>query len=153
MAEDAATALKKGKSPAEIVGQEPINMATSLAPFLIIYDGNGKPLASSATLDNEIPTLPDGVYAYAKQFGSNRLTWQPRPDVRNATVTVYYAGQQSGFVLAGRSLREVEKRESKLTFMVFIGWLFFLFATLLGVIFKELMSSLQGRIKALGQTK
>ncbi len=38
------------------------------------------------------------------------MTWQPERRVRIATVVVRYEGRESGFVLAGRSLREVEER-------------------------------------------
>ena len=41
--------------------------------------------------------------------GEDRLTWQPEPGVRSATVVVHYQGAQAGFVMAGRSLREVGK--------------------------------------------
>ncbi len=34
------------------------------------------------------------------------------PGVRNAVVVVRYGGEHPGFVLAGRSLREVEQRVS-----------------------------------------
>ncbi len=48
------------------------------------------------------------------------MTWQPRAGVRIATVTVPWTG---GTVMAGRSLRLVEERESHLELLVAAGWL------------------------------
>ena len=42
--------------------------------------------------------------------------------MRSATVISRVGGSRPGFVLAGRSLREVEKRESELTQMVLGAW-------------------------------
>jgi hypothetical protein len=59
------------------------------------------------------------------------VTWQPAPNVRMATVVVPYSGSNvSGFVVAGRSLREVEVREASLTKMVGLAWIIGLVATL-----------------------
>ena len=48
------------------------------------------------------------------------MTWQPRPGVRVATVSVPWSG---GTVTAGRSLRLVEEREDTLLQLVAVGWL------------------------------
>jgi hypothetical protein len=48
------------------------------------------------------------------------VTWQPRPGVRIATVTVPWNG---GTVLAGRSLRLVEEHAATLELLVGGGWL------------------------------
>ncbi len=132
MAEDTAVALDHGKQPADLVGQS-VKVDESLAPFLIIYDGQGKVLASSASLNEQTPALPDGVlgqkgadglYWFKLKFESwsndyHTLTWQPRNDVRIAAVITHY---ENGYVLAGRSLKETEKRESKTALMALIGW-------------------------------
>ena len=79
-----------------------------------------------------------------------RLTWQPTPDVRIAAVTVYFSDSdqsiattssssvklRSGFVLVGRSLREVEARERQLGFIMGVGWILFLVATLISVAYQ-----------------
>jgi hypothetical protein len=48
------------------------------------------------------------------------VTWQPRPGVRIASVTVPWHG---GTVLAGRSLREVERQEDNALFLAAAAWL------------------------------
>jgi hypothetical protein len=136
MAEDAAAALARGETPAEAKaegknqdsGSAKIDMALSLSPFLIIFDDNGQPVVSTVQLNAQTPAPPAGVLAYAKAHGENRVTWQPRPGVRSAAVIVHYAGQKSGFVLAGRSLREVETRVSAIGRLIAAGWAASLFA-------------------------
>lgn len=67
-------------------------------------------------------------------MGENRLTWQPREGVRIAAVIVFY---QDGFVLAGRSLREVEIREAQVTQFAGLTWLLALVTTLIVIAFGE----------------
>ena len=123
MAEDAAAALARGGTPQSVVASTPIDVGTSLSPATIVYDVSGKPLASSAILDNGTPTPPKGVLAATLQYGQNRVTWQPRPGVRLAAVVKRYTvGTESGFVLVARSLREVEKREDQLTLFTLMTW-------------------------------
>jgi hypothetical protein len=107
MAEDAASALNGGASMDSIVPATRVELATSLAPFMIVFDDSGKVLAGSATLHGSVPAYPSGVLDYTRQKGEDRVTWQPENGVRMATVVVKY---DQGFVLAGRSLRETEAR-------------------------------------------
>ncbi len=119
MAEDAAAALKSGASPASLAPSTHVDIARSLAPFLLLYDTNGKPTAGSGLLDGSLPDYPLGALEAARSSGENRVTWQPRPDVRIASVAVPYDG---GYVVAGRSLREVERREAQMQTIAFIAW-------------------------------
>lgn len=123
MAEDTARALAGGKLPATLVQGETVDIATSLSPYLIIFNDAGQPTASSARLNGQTPALPNGVFDFVRQQGEDRITWQPQPGVRSATVIVPYRGSNPGFVLAGRSLREVEKREDQLTTNLALGWI------------------------------
>jgi hypothetical protein len=134
MAEDAADALAGGTSVDEIVPASKVSVAKGLAPFLIVYDGDGKVLAESVVLDGKTPELPDGVLDSTKQMGENRVTWQPREGVRIAAVIVSY---KDGFVLAGRNLREVEIREAQVTQFAGITWLLAMIATLVVIAFGE----------------
>ncbi len=92
-----------------------MDLATSLAPFLVIYDRSGGVLATDGTLDGHDPVPPLGVLDHARADPPNILTWQPRTGVRIATVSVPWSG---GTVLAGRSLREVERREDQVFLLV-----------------------------------
>ena len=141
MAEDAANALTNGQAPQTVVPAASVDIASSLAPYLVVFDDAGKPVASSGLLHGQPPTLPSGVFDYVRQHGEDRITWQPEPGVRSATVITRVSGSRPGFVLAGRSLREVEQRESQLELIVGLGWLGTLFAALIAVSLCELFLS------------
>lgn len=130
MAEDAATQLAGGQQVQTIVPTQKVDIATSLAPYIIIFDNTGKPVASSAQLNGQTPTIPSSVFAYVKQNGEDRITWQPQSGVRSAIVITQFKGANSGFVVAGRSLREVENREDDAlhtTLLLMIGMLLITF--------------------------
>lgn len=123
MAEDTVGIMSSGKYPMEVTEDKKVDMAASLAPFLIIYDDSGTPILSSATLNGIIPIPPSGVFSYVRQHGEERLTWQPQRGVRIAAVVERYTGKSSGFVIAGRSLREVERRDVTLFHQMIAGWI------------------------------
>lgn len=95
----------------------------SLGTFIIVYNEKGEPLVSSATLDGKTPIVPKGVLDYAAKQGQNRLTWEPKKNVRTASVIVPIRGKWNGFILVGRSLKEVETRTNQLLKLAIGGWL------------------------------
>ena len=99
-----------------------IDLRKSLSTFVIVYNHDGKPIASTAYLDNQIPSPPIGVLQFAEKNRENRVTWEPVEGVRIASVIIPLSGQ-TGFVLAGRSLREVEVRIDRITMMTLAAWL------------------------------
>ena len=120
LAEDAARALDAGAAPATVVGGSKVDVAQSLAPFVAVFDETGHVLATDGQLDAHDPVPPLGVLDAARAHPPNVVTWQPRPGVRVATVTVPWQG---GTVLAGRSLRAVEQREDQTLLIVAAAWL------------------------------
>jgi hypothetical protein len=104
---------------------------------MIVYDDAGNVLASSVVLHGVTPDLPAGVLDYTRAYGEDRVTWQPEEGVRIAAVVVRYEGTQSGFVLAGRSLREVEVREAQTQQMAGLALVVTLAASLAAVAFGE----------------
>jgi hypothetical protein len=136
MAEDAASALNGGASVDSLVPVGKVELATSLAPFMIVFDDSGKVLASSATLHGALPVYPSGVLDYTRQNSEDRVTWQPEVGVRMATVVTRY---DKGFVLAGRSLREVEIRSSNLEKISGLAMLSIWAATLFVIAVEELV--------------
>jgi hypothetical protein len=140
MAEDAASALAAGQSPDALVSTAKVDVAQSLAPFVIVYDDAGNVIASSVVLHGETPVLPSGVLDYARTNGEDRVTWQPEAGVRIAAIVVR-AGTGSGFVLAGRNMREVEKREDQTLQLSMLAMAVTLIASLVVVIFFEFVFS------------
>lgn len=129
MSEDIATQLNGGQNPSTVFPTTTVNIDSSLAPFIIIYDLSGQPRYGNARLNKNTPTVPLGVLNYAKEHGQNRITWQPQNEVRSAIVVTPY---KQGFVLVGRSLREVEIREKNLTTHIFLAWLITISGTFIG---------------------
>ncbi|NWJ95143.1 MAG: hypothetical protein HXX20_05110 [Chloroflexi bacterium] len=123
MAEDAARSLSEGQTPQSVLPSNVIDLGKSLAPYMIIFDETGQPLASSVQLEGSTPLVPTGVFDSVRQEGEKRFTWQPKTGVRSAVVVTHYGGTHLGFVLAGRSLREVEKRDDQLLQLVGLAWL------------------------------
>jgi sensor histidine kinase regulating citrate/malate metabolism len=130
LAEDDAKELASGKQANTNV-TNPININESLSTFVLVFDKDKKIVVSSASLDNATPELPNGVLDSAKTKGETRITWQPKKGLRFALVVKYFDGQNSGYVVVGRSIKEVETREGDLLRGVIVGWIVTLIITLL----------------------
>ncbi len=128
MAEDSAAALDQGAAPSDIIPQSKTDIETSLAPFVMVFDRQGQVVASSGSFEGGFPVYPVGALTAADKTGENRVTWQPRPGLRFASVA---HTTNSGYVVAARSLREVENRIQQTTFFTGITWLTALAASLI----------------------
>ncbi len=118
LVEEGVARIGEGERPEVIIPQgRIIDPGISDAPFLIVYDEAGRPVASSAELEGSTPAPPAGVFEYARRYGEDRITWQPRSNVRVAIIVRHIAGRTGGFILAGRSLHETERRVGRLTFL------------------------------------
>jgi hypothetical protein len=137
IAEDTAAALSGGATVESQLPAGIVPMESSLAPFVMIFDADGNLAASSALLHGAAPALPDGVLAYTFAHADDRVTWQPAAGVRIAAVVVHYAGSGGGYVLAGRSLREVEIREDNLFTIAALAWAVTLAASLVVLLLLE----------------
>lgn len=131
LAYDAVAGLEAGAAPASLAQGRVIDLDRSLSPFVAILDATGKTLASSATLHGQPLAPPLGVLSFAREHGEDRVTWQPEPAIRIALVVLRAPGKQPGFVLAGQSLRETERRAERLTIFVFLAWIVALATSLL----------------------
>lgn len=139
LAEDGAAILAAGGVPADVVPRTArlLDAATSLTPWIAVYDVSGKPLEASVSLGGKPPALPTSVLETAKagkgkgssRPNQNRVTWEPQEGVRQAIVVVWEP-TSSRYVVAGRNMREVEIREWNLEMAVGIGWFVTLLATL-----------------------
>ncbi|MCX6726358.1 MAG: hypothetical protein NTY75_00885 [Candidatus Shapirobacteria bacterium] len=120
MVETAKEKLANGAEITSVVPVKTIDMAASLEPFMIIFNENGEVATASVRLDGKTPTVPKGVLNYAKSKGVDKITWQPKAGVRNAIVVKPYP---HGWILAGRSLKQVETEESKWEKITLLIWL------------------------------
>lgn len=137
MSEDSAASLQNGAKAEDLIGKISVDPSKSLSPFLIIFNDAGQPVNSQAAIEGRIPTPPSGVFDEVRSRGENHFTWEPRPGVRIAAVVNKFEGANPGFVLAGRSIREVEQREDLLTKETAAVWLAALLLTFFAtIIFK-----------------
>ena len=112
-----------------------VDMAHSLSPFLIVFNDQGQPLGSNVQLGGKTPTLPAGVLAYTRSNREDRVTWEPIPGshaVRIAAIVERVEGNQPGFVLAGRNMREIEARTEQVRQMAGLTWIGMLGVILFG---------------------
>jgi hypothetical protein len=137
IAEDAAAAFSSGQ-PVPTMDQagSQIDIAKSLSTFIIIYNATGTAVFSTGQLNNAVPIPPKSIFDWVKARGEDRVTWQPTTGVRLAAVlTPYSSSGESGTVLVGRSLREVEKRDTMLLMQFAIAWAILMILAVLGAIF------------------
>lgn len=104
MASDVAASLENGARAQDLTKGQ-VNISTSMAPFIIVYDKSGKVVAGNGYIDGQVPQVPIGVLRNAGRGKANKVTWKPESKVRIASVT--YATRDY-YVLAGRSLKVVE---------------------------------------------
>ncbi len=120
LAEDAVARLDGGVAAGAVIPGEAVELASSLAPYVMVFDRSGQLVASSATLHGQAPPYPESVFGSAATMRQDHVTWQPEAGVRSATVVQRWSG---GFVVAGRSLRRAEERTANLGALVLAGWL------------------------------
>jgi hypothetical protein len=152
IAEDAADSLATGEEPAFLRANTygTVDIAKSLAPFMITFDSSGKPLASTAILNGKTPVPPAGVFDYAKAHGEDKITWQPAKGVRIALVAAYYkSNKREGYVFVGRSLSGTEKFLSSLKSMIFFFWLITVIIAIVGLLFPVLKKMISNRLAKL----
>jgi hypothetical protein len=138
LAEDAAARVQAGIGPAALIPSGQTDIATSLAPWVIVYGPDRRPVAGSATLDGKPAEYPTSVFDNAPAGGRrDEVTWQPRSGVRAATVVVGFKG---GWVVAGRSLRVVEERIDLLAELAVVGWLAALGGSAVAILVAELVA-------------
>jgi hypothetical protein len=119
MAQDVAKDLDDGRNPQDLF-KEQIDPGVNMAPFVVVYDKYGKPLAGSGYLDGSLPEVPVGVLAASKGNKTNQVVWQPADHVRIAAVSVE---ADNYYVLGGRSLFVVENKITVFTRWLVAAWL------------------------------
>jgi hypothetical protein len=122
ISEDVSRQISTGENPLDFIPPIKVEISKSLANYIVIFDDKGKLIGSSAVLDNKEPTIPQGVFDQTKALGQTRFTWQPRAGVRSAVVVTYFKGPTNGYVMVGRSMREIEKRIDNIQLIVFLAW-------------------------------
>ena len=111
--------LREGQK-STLDAQPHVDLARSLAVFVVVEDAQGRSSDGSGFLRGSLVSLPTGVLASAARSGKDDVTWQPSAGLRFATVTLKVGNQ---FVSAGQSLRPSEDRDGTFRLLVGLGWL------------------------------
>lgn len=117
---DIAAQMSAGSLPQDAVDTRSIKVdpSKSLDAFATIVDSNGKVTASDMELDGAAAVPPKGVLNASTLTHQNRITWQPQAGTRIALVVqAYKHDNNTGYVMVGRSLKEVETRIDMLFWM------------------------------------
>jgi len=127
IAEGVSEALNQGQDPQAFGSLNPTDISKSLSPFVIVLDQEGKIISGTAVLDGQAPIPPKELLEASKLTGERRVTWEPKSGVRIASVIKPYSFTQddqnfSGFVLAGKSLREANARQQNLLQIAGLAW-------------------------------
>ena len=123
IAGDIGSRLKSGGTIKKWFDDDTIEISQSLSVFNTLYNDRKEPVLSSGMLNGKMPSLPQGVFDFAKKYGQNVFTWQPERGVRMAVVLQAVQAPSYSFVAVGRSLYEIEKREQNHLFMTLVSWL------------------------------
>jgi len=122
IANDLKDAIQTNQSTTKWMSGDSVEISRSAAVFKTFYNSNGDPIQSTGFLDAQFPQIPKGVFDFTAKHQQDVLTWQPRAGVRMAMVVEAISSPHIAFVAVGRSLKEVEKRESMLVTMVLVAW-------------------------------
>jgi len=120
---DLKNAIETDRSTVQWMPGDTIEISKSLSVFKTFYNRNGEPVQSTGFLDGQLPRIPKTVLDFTERNRENVVTWQPQRGIRLAMVIESVKSSSIGFVAVGRSLKEVEKRESTLVTMVLVAWL------------------------------
>lgn len=129
MARDTTRLIDAGSNPHFFSPAFAVPIEQSMEPYTVVYDLSRRPITGTGVLHGELPTLPKGVFEYAKEHGEHHFTWQPERGVRSAVVLAYHEGIYPGYVLSGRSLSEVELRIFTVASIMKAGWAMAMLAT------------------------
>ena len=119
LASQVAAELREGQTTT-LDAQPHVDLARSLAAFVVVEDAQGSATGGSGFLRGSLVSLPTGVLANAARTGQDSVSWQPEANLRFATVTLKVGNR---FVTAGQSLKPSEDRVGTVQLLVGLGWL------------------------------
>lgn len=133
IAEDAAAAFEQNQFTNETlkssfesfvpsIGQ--VDLGSSLSPWIQVYDASHEVIESSVSIQEAqtTPRVSSELFEGLRKRDQIRLTWQPRKGIRQAIVITKFSGLRSGYIVVGRSLREVEDQIRILTVIISAAW-------------------------------
>lgn len=134
-----ANIIRQG-APLDVIvsGAEQVDLANSSALFVMIYDKDKNLVGSSAVLDGQPLALPADALDKAKNFNDYRFDWQVSEYVKVAAIVK--AVDETGYVVAAKSLAEYDRRADDLSQPLWIGWVI---SVLLALLLSSLLRPLR----------
>lgn len=128
--------LESGTAPADVIPPVKTDLKKQTALFVSITDADRNLLATSASLNGKPSLPPKGTFDYTAKHGTDRFTWQPADGVRLATRMLPYNHEGTkGFIVAGQSLSQAEKRITTYGLFVLAAWMVILAWTFMALWF------------------
>ena len=122
-AEDSAIKLNEGIDPLMVNLGAPFDIKQTLGIFTAIYDAEGKPISSNAILNGITPVPSINIFDEVREKGESRMTWEPEKGERFAIVARSFSFENNaGFIVIGKSLREIENRQNSIALIILLGW-------------------------------
>lgn len=122
--------VARGDSPGALPSPR-VDLSTSLMPFYVVYDIDGRPIAGDGYLAGARVTIPPGVLRDTATTGSDHLTWEPEPGLRFALTTVRH---DRTIIAAAQALAPFEQRTDRIGLLLFAGWLVTVLALTCGAV-------------------
>jgi len=123
-----------------------VDLATSVLPFVIVFDATDAPVAGTGYLDGELGTIPSHVLESARASGTHHAAWQPEPGLRFTTVEMAVG---PWVILAGQSLKPSEARTEQVGTLVLSAWLSVIIAATAGVMLTWILAPVRQRQRRL----
>ena len=122
LAEDTAAQLAAGGAPSEVLPTRTVDIGESLAPYIMVYTEQGQPSAHPPLYMASSPNSPAASSTTCAAGARSVSPGSPTPECAALLSSCPFQAQSAGFVLAGRSLREVERRAEELLWEVAAAW-------------------------------
>ncbi len=119
-AQQIASELDAGKQAQDFLsGEEIVDINQAGSSYVLITDQTGKTIASSATFNGQVLSMPAGMFTFVSEQGWDGAEWQPAPGVRQELSLRKF---QSGYVVVGRKAASADDADPGLRRMVIALW-------------------------------
>jgi len=114
--------LALGVTAEQVLAGREIDLSVNQNPFITLYSINKKVIGSNSHYKDGILLIPNGILDRSAREGEVRVTWQPKKELRFASVTEFVPG--FGYISVAQSLKEVESLAMANLWRALVIWLF-----------------------------
>ena len=120
LAVETSIKLKEGQIVKSVIPVQKVDISKSLNTFVMIFDKNKNLIDTSGIMGESMPKYPEGVLDNVDKNGENRVTWQPKTELRFATVAIKF---NNGYIVAAQPLFETEKLIESIGNVILLAWI------------------------------